>query len=109
MILPPDFEARTLEVVRRCTDDIAECYQAEIAMVWLGPNPAVRFSFGDPILRSRETLTIGLVAESKKHPLAEGQLISTAQLERHVRPWVEEYLKLNGIEYKGKVVTDACL
>lgn len=109
MILPPDYAQRALDIARRCTDDIAECYQAEITCVWLGTNPAIRFTFGDPRLLSRETLTIGLVAESKQHPLAEGRLLTMQQIQRHVRPWVEEYLKLNGLEYKGKVVTDACL
>lgn len=108
MILPTDFEARTVDLVRRCTRDIAECDSAQISVVFQCGNPVVRFAFGDPRF-SRPLLMVGLLGESKKNPLAPGRLITEAELERHVRTWVEEYLKLNGIEITTKVVTDACL
>lgn len=109
MILPPDFEARTVELVRRCTRDIAECDKAEITVEWRGPGPAIRFAFGDSRLFGRPILTIGLFGQSRSRPLEPGRLITSDELERHVRPWVEEYLKLNGIEITRKVVIDACI
>lgn len=117
MILPPDYEARTVELVWTYVRDIPECNVAKIEVVFIGQNPALRFMFGGPIQFkkgdkapvSRPTLTVGLVAESRKNPLAPGRLLGPEQLQRQVRPWIEEYMKLNGIEISTKVVTDACL
>lgn len=109
MILPPDYEARVIDTARRCTDDIVECAAADITFQWLLTNPAIRFSFGDARLFGRPTLTVGLLAESRVHPLEKGRLLTIAQIERHVRTWVEDYLKLNGLEMTRKVVTDACV
>lgn len=116
MILPADFEQRTLELVRNCIHDIPECDQAQIKIVFQGQAPAIQFAFGDPTwggdkrFWSKPTLTIGLVAESRQNPLAPGRLVTGDHLRRHLREWVEDYLKLCGIEiFSRKVVTDACL
>lgn len=109
MILPPDFEARTLEVVRRATDDIADCDSADISVIFQGAAPAVRFVFGDPRLIGRAALSVQLVAESRKNPLAPGRLVHGDELRRHVRNSVEQYLKLNGIEISRKAMNHADL
>ena len=97
MILPPDFEQRTVETVRRFLDDIPECAGAELSVEWQGQAPALRFVFGDPRLFSRPLLMINLVAESAKNPLAEGRLLEGDMLRRVVREWVERYFKLQGV------------
>lgn len=102
MILPPDFEARTVEFVRRITDDILDCASAEISVIFQGAVPVVRFVFGHPQLCGRAALGVQLVTESRKNPLAPGRLIEGDQLRRHVRESVETYLAANGIELSRK-------
>jgi hypothetical protein len=109
MILPADFEARTIETVRRFTDDIAECGAAEISIVFQGSVPTVRFVFGEPHLRGRPALGVQLVTESRKNPLAPGRLVEGDQLRRHVRDSVERYFQLNGLELTRKAMNDARL
>lgn len=94
MILPPDFEARTVEDVRRFVDDIPECASAEISITWQGQAPSLRFAFGDPSEHCRPILVANLVAESKNNPLAPGRLVHGDTLRRVIREWVEIYLKL---------------
>lgn len=103
MIYPPDFEARTVEAVRRILDDIPECASAEISVVFDDQEPRLRLAFGDPKAFSRRMLKIGLLAQSRQNPLAPGRLIPTAQLQRHVREWVEEYFKIQGTPLTKKV------
>ncbi len=109
MILPPDFEARTVEEVRRFVDDIPECAAAEISVTWQGRAPSLRFAFGDPRQRCRPILVVNLVAESKKNPLAPGRLVQGDVLRRVVREWVETYLKLQGPYNSEKVKNNASL
>ncbi len=109
MILPPDFERRTVEEVRRSVDDIPACAGAEISVVWQGQAPALRFAFGDPDDRVRPILVIGLVAESRTNPLAPGRLVGGDQMRRVVREWVEEYFTLQGVPISKKVVSHAAL
>lgn len=109
MILPPDYERRTRETVRRFTDDIADCDAAEIDVIHVGQVPMVRFVFGDPRLRGRPSLAVQLVAESRSKSLAPGRLIEGDELRRHVRNSVEEYLKNNGIEVTRKAMNHAHL
>lgn len=109
MILPPDFEQRTLDVVRECTRDIVECAEAEISVVFHDGTPFVRFVFGDKRLRGRPTLTMGLVEPSSADLLAQGRLVEKSKLQKHIRIWVEKYLKLNGVTITRKVAEDAYL
>jgi hypothetical protein len=104
MLYPADFEPRTLDSVRRWTDDIADCDSAEISIVWKGQAPFVRFAFGHPILNGRPALGVALVAESRKNPLAPGRLVEGDELRRHVRTSVEQYLHANGIEIARKAM-----
>lgn len=103
MILPPDFEKRTVEAVRQVLGDIPECAAADISVTFEVGEPRLRMVFGDPRLFSRPMLKISLLAESRKNPLAPGRLVSTSQLQRHVREWVEEYFKIQGTPITQKV------
>ncbi len=96
MILPPDYESRTLDAVRRIVDDIPECASAEISVEFVVGHPRLRFAFGDPSLRARPLLLVGLIAQSKQNPLSPGRLLGPEQLQRHVRDWVEEYFRIQG-------------
>jgi len=109
MILPPDFEVRTVEEVRRFLDDIPECADAEITVTFQGQAPCLRMVFGDPRLRARPLLAINLVAESRKNPLAPGRLVSGDTLRRVVREWVENYFKLQGVPLSKKVESHAAV
>ncbi len=109
MILPPDYERRTVGEVRRSLDDIPECASAEISITWQGQAPALRFAFGDSSERVRPILVVGLVAESRKNPLAPGRLVGGDQLRRVVREWVEEYFKLQGLPISKKELNHAAL
>ncbi len=103
MIIPLDYEARTLDAVRHITADIPECAAAELSVVFVMGLPQLRIAFGDPNSFSRPMLKVGLIAESKQNPLAPGRLLAPHQLQRHVREWVEEYFKFQGtpITIKG--------
>jgi hypothetical protein len=109
VLYPPEFEARTIDVVRRCTDDITDCATAEVSVEWYGQAPVVRFVFGHPKLRGRPALGVALITESRKNPLAPGRLIQGDELRRHVRDSVERYLKANGIEIARKAMSHASL
>lgn len=109
MILPPDFEPRTVEEVRGFLDDIPECASAEITIVFQGQAPCLRFAFGDPRLRCRDLLVVNLVAESRLNPLAAGRLVTGDALRRVVREWVETYFKIQGVPLSKKVVNHAAV
>lgn len=109
MVIDPSFERRTVDEVRRFTDDIAECDAAEISITYHGPVPVVRFVFGDKRLLGRPALGVQMVTESRKNPLAPGRVIEGDELRRHVRNSVEQYLKLNAIEVTRKAMTHAHL
>lgn len=105
MIFAPDFERRITETARRHTDDIVQCDQADLDVMWVGGRPILRFIFrGLPGLSGRPYLGVGLVAESRKNPLAVGRLLEGDELRRHVIDSVEAYLKANGIEITRKVL-----
>ena len=104
MILSADFEARTVEVARRLTDDIAECEAADISIFFIGQLPLLKFVFGDKRLIGRPALHVQLITESRKNPLAPGRVIQGDALRRHVRESVEAYFKLNGIQISMKAV-----
>lgn len=104
MLYPPEFEKRTLDDVRRWTDDIADCDSAEISIQWRGQAPVVRLIFGHPILNGRPALAVALVAESRKNPLAPGRLLEGDELKRHVCSSIEQYLHANGIEIARKAM-----
>jgi hypothetical protein len=103
VILPPDYERRTVDTVRRILDDIPECATAQISVVFEGQEPRLRMVFGDPNSFSRPMLKVGLLAQSRQNPLGPGRLITDAQIQRHVREWVEEYFKLQGTPITQKV------
>lgn len=104
MIYPPDFVKRTLDDVRRWTDDIADCDSAKITVLWRGQAPVVRFAFGHPILFGRPTLAVALIANSLSKPFAPGRLLQGDELRRHVRSSVETYLHANGIQIARKAM-----
>lgn len=103
MIIPPDFEARTLDAVRIVLADLPECANADISVTFELGLPFLRIVFGDTKSFARPLLKIGLCAQSRQHPLAPGRLITPQQLQRHVREWVEEYFKLQGTPLTKKV------
>jgi hypothetical protein len=107
MIYAVDFEPRAIEAARKATDDIVQCRDAEVTVIWYGQAPAVRFAFGDLRLRGRPTCGVQLVAQSRKNPLAPGRLLEDDELRRHVRDTVEAYLKMNGIEIARKYMENA--
>ncbi len=104
MFYPNEFEPKTLDNVRRWTDDIADCDTAEITIQWHGQQPIVRFAFGHPILNGRPSLGVSLVSESKKNPFAPGRLLDGDELRSHVRNSVEKYLHSNGIQIARKAM-----
>lgn len=104
MILPPDFEARTVEEVRKFTDDIKECAEAKVSVIQQGAVPCIEWIFNVPSLRGRPTLTVQMVTESRKNPLAPGRLIAGDELRRHVRDSVDRYFKLEGLTLTRKVM-----
>ena len=103
MIVPPDFEVRTVDAVRTVIADIPECASAEVSVVFELGLPFLRIAFGDTKAFSRPMLKIGLCAESRQNPLSPGRLITPQQLQRHVREWVEDYFKLQGMPITKKV------
>lgn len=117
MILGPDFEARTVEQVRRWTDDIEECSMALISVVTYGGVPSVEFIFNDqtPVareakaagLRGSPLLNVQMVAESRNNPMKPGRLLASDELKRHVRTSIETYFKLNGLEITRKAFLHA--
>lgn len=109
MILPPDYEARTVEEVRNFTDDIKECAEAKVSVVFQGAVPSVEWTFNVPSLRGRPTLTVQLVTESRKNPLAPGRLIYGDELRRHVRSSVERYFQLEGLTLTRKAMQNVIL
>ncbi len=104
LLYPLDFEQRTLDDVRRWTEDLPDCASAEISVVWNGQAPAVRFVFGQPIFFGRPAFAQQLVAESRSNPLAPGRLMQGEELKRVLRDGIERYLKLNGIQLARKVL-----
>ena len=109
MILPPDFERRTVEEVRRSVDDIEQCADAEITVTFQGQAPVLRFVFGDASERCRPMLVVNLVAESRKNPLAPGRLVQGDQLRRVVREWVENYFTLQGLPISRRATNHAAV
>ncbi len=110
MILPPDFEARTVDTVRRLTDDIVECERATIRVDFAGEAPIIEFIFQDPRLKTGSPmLGVQMIAYSRKNPLAAGRIVEGDELRRHVRDSVEQYFKMNGLAITKKVVQNACL
>lgn len=108
-IIDPTYEPRTIELARRCTDDIAQCDAAEVSIVWRLGVPLLRFVFGELSELGRPSLNVQLVAESRSNPMKPGRVLEGDQLRRHVRDSVEGYLKLNGIEITRKVLNNASL
>lgn len=102
LVLPPDYAQRTVDAVRLVLDDIPACAAAELKVVFHGQVPQLRIVFGPPTQFSRNMLKIGLLMESRQNPLGPGRLVPTAQLQRHVRVWVEDYLKIQG---EGDLIT----
>ncbi len=109
MLLPPDYEQRTIEEVRNFTDDIKECAEAKCSVVFQGAVPSVEWIFNVPSLLGRPTLTVQLVTESRKNPLAPGRLIKGDELRRHVRDSVDRYFKLAGHTLTRKAMKNVIL
>lgn len=108
MIFETDFEKLTVDLARRCTDDIVECDTAEVSVIWHGEAPYIRFVFGDKRLFGRPACGVAMIAESRKNPLAPGRLVNGDQLRRHIRDTIEAYLKAEGITISRKAF-HACL
>jgi len=103
VIFPADYEARTLDVVRRCTDDIVECDEATINVLFHVGVPMVEFIFNIPHKGGKPLLHVQLVAESRKNPLSQ-RLIEGDELKRWVRSSVENYFKKEGLTLTRKAM-----
>jgi len=111
-VYPPEFEKRTLDDVRRWTDDMADCDNAKISVEFYGGAPGVRFLFEHPLLKQNGSpcLIVMMVAESRKNPLAPGRLMQGEELKRVVRDRIDAYFKLNGLQIARKAMYEnACL
>lgn len=104
MFFPVDYEQRTVDTVRRCTDDIVECAEADISVLFHVGVPMVEFIFNITHKSGRPAFHVQLVAESRKNPLSQ-RLIEGDELKRWVRSSVENYFKKEGLTLTRKMVT----
>lgn len=104
MIFPVDYEQRTLDEVRRCTDDLVECNDATISVLFHVGVPVVEFIFNIQHKHGKPMFHVQLVAESRKNPLSQ-RLIEGDELRRWVRSSVENYFKKEGLTLNRKAMT----
>lgn len=106
LLVPGDYETRTLEVARTLLQDIVPCRDADYRILWMGGAPHLVVAFHLPETVHQPACAVRLVTLSRSDPLKAGTHLEGDRLRRHIRTSIETYLHKNGVKLHGFIPGD---